>query len=134
MKLKVKKSQEIWRSDDDRIAIYQVMAEEGDVYKTRSKAIGMASPGTEFEVQVNPEVNRFGQEEKWVKQEPKLPPNKLAIMRDTASIERQVALKAAVDFASSRDQMKASDVVKLAGEFDKFLKEGRAKDEATPTR
>lgn len=121
MKLKVRATQEVWQSEDGRVAIYQIKDEKGEVYKTRSRTIGQAPTDAEFDVVVTEEVNRFGQPERWIKQEPRMGGKE----KDTASIERQVALKSAVDFANTRDQMKAKDVLTLAEEFDKFLKEGR---------
>lgn len=126
MKLKVAKATPVWQSDDGTRTKFSVVSEDGEVYSTWSQAIGKSEKGTEFEVVI--EEREFnGYPEKYVKQAGALRDhvNRGLDMRDRDSIERQVALKSAVEFATSREQMKAADILNLADAFDKFLKNGR---------
>ena len=132
MKLKVVKTIPIWHSDDGSRTKYNVISEDGGVYATWSKAIGESDQGSEFNVIVEEREN-FGRKERFVKQTPSFggnnngnEPRTTVAYKDTESIERQVALKCAVEFAGSRSQMKAKDIVGLAEAFDQFLKKGKA--------
>jgi hypothetical protein len=127
MKLKVIKSIPIWQSDDGIRTKYHVLSEGGQIYATWSKVIGQADRGSEFEVMVE-ERDFNGRKEKYVKQQTAARENygsrQATPPRDRDSIERQVALKCAVEFAISRSQMKAADITNLAEAFDQFLKKG----------
>ncbi len=125
MKLKVLQTNRVWQSDDGSRAKYQVMTDNGEMFSTWSRIIGQAEKGQEFEVVVEEREDYKGYKEKYVKQATAAFKDRFS-STDRESIERQVALKCAVEFATSREQMKAIDVVKLAQKFDEFLKEGRS--------
>ncbi len=125
MKLKVLSANRVWQSEDGSRAKYQVLANNGEMYSTWSRIIGQAEKGSEFEVVVEEREDYKGYKEKYVKQAQAMAFRDRSGGADRDSIERQVALKCAVEFATSREQMKAADVAKLAEKFDEFLKAGR---------
>lgn len=128
MNLKVLKAIPVWQSDDGSRTKYSVLTETGEIYSTWSKAIGQAEKGTTFDVVIEERQDYNGRKEKFVKQASTYGTRSAGPGegKDTASIERQVALKCAVEFATSREKMKAADVVDLAEAFDRFLKQPKA--------
>lgn len=130
MQLKVLKAIPVWQSDDGTRTKFSVLTESGEIYSTWSKAIGQAEKGSEFDVVIEEREGLNGRKEKYVKQAStfrEFGTRNSGEVKDTASIERQVALKCAVEFAASREKMKAADVVDLAEAFDKFLKQPKVK-------
>lgn len=135
MKVKVARTIPVWRSDDGSRTKYNVITDTGEVFLTWSKAIGEADQGREFDVVVE-ERDFYGRTEKYIKQamtQSLRPMGRGMSTQDRDSIERQVALKCAVEFATSREKMKSADVVKLAEAFDAFLKRGHDTTENTST-
>lgn len=109
-----------------------VTDEAGTEYKFNKAFRNMPQVGATLEGTLEQKTGDYGQY--WSFTETKQPMGSRTNHKDTASIERQVALKCAVEYASSRPDLKSDQVLTLAEAFDKFLKkELEVKKPSPPT-